>query len=271
VPPKDHSTYPTGPDGRHHVVGLSGGKDSTAMAIRLKRLHPETPFIFFCTPTGDELPAMQEHWARLESLLGEPLVRLTNGTLDSWIEHYGALPNWRQRWCTRLLKIEPCLAFLARLQHAAQAKPALYVGLRADEEERKGLYSEQVDTLFPLREWGWGLPEVVGFLRAEGVEIPKRTDCARCYDQRLAEWQNLWREHPDIYAHAERQEAQVSEARGKLVTFRSRTSDTWPSALSELREKWEAGHWLRGEYDRRQGSLFDDDDAKPGACRVCRL
>ncbi len=127
---------------RSHVVALSGGKDSTALALRLRELHPDRDFIWFCTPTGDELPEMVAHWKYLESVLG-PITRVQNRTLDEWIEDFGALPNWRQRWCTRLLKIEPCLAFLAKL-----TKPVLYVGLRADEEQRKGIYSENVETVF---------------------------------------------------------------------------------------------------------------------------
>lgn len=259
------SAQPTADDGRHHVVGLSGGKDSCAMALELARTRPGVPFVFFCTPTGDELPEMQAHWARLEASIGSPIVYLRNGTLDSWIEHFKALPNSRQRWCTRLLKIEPCLAFLSLL-----SDPVLYVGLRADEEERQGLYSSTVETRFPLREWGWGLPEVLAACERFGVQIPRRTDCARCYEQRLDEWQTLYREHPEIYAHAEEQERAVSAHRDAPITFRSRTRDTWPAGLADLRGKWEAGHWLRGEAERRQGDLFGGG-IEPGACRVCKL
>jgi len=261
------ASLPLAPDGRHHVVGMSGGKDSCALALRLRELHPETPFVWFCTPTGDELPEMLAHWERIEGLLGSPLVRVTNGTLDSWIKHFRALPSSRMRWCTRLLKIEPCLTLMRLL-----TDPVLYVGLRADEEERQGIYSTEVETRFPLREWGWGLAEVWGYIKERGVVIPTRTDCARCYDQRLGEWQALYREHPDIYATAEAQEEWVSAEREAPIAFRSRTRDTWPAGLRELREKWEAGHWLQGEAQRRQGSLFVvDEERGEQACRVCKL
>jgi tRNA(Ile)-lysidine synthase TilS/MesJ len=35
-----------------HIVGLSGGKDSTALAIRLKELNPDANYLYVCTPTG---------------------------------------------------------------------------------------------------------------------------------------------------------------------------------------------------------------------------
>ena len=59
----------------NHIVALSGGKDSTAMALRLVETEPED-YTFVCTPTGNEPPAMVGHWQRLEALLGKPLVRL---------------------------------------------------------------------------------------------------------------------------------------------------------------------------------------------------
>jgi len=241
----------------NHVIALSGGKDSTALALRLAEVEPRD-YTYLITPTGDELPEMIAHWENLERLLGKPLTRITNGTLNSWIEHFGALPNWRQRWCTRLLKIEPCLAYLKSIHPAT-----LYVGLRADEEERKGIYSNDVTCRFPLREWGWGVGEVIEYLKFRGVSIPKRTDCARCYGQRLGEWRALYRKHPDLYAEAEAQE----QATG--ATFRSPGRDSMPAPLVQLRVEFEA----EKEAKDRQAVLFDAgfcDDEK-GACRVCSL
>lgn len=232
-----------------HVVGVSGGKDSTALALRLAEIEPRN-YVYLITPTGDELPEMVAHWARLEQMLGKPLTRVTNGTLKGLIAGFGALPNNRQRWCTRMLKIQPTIAFLK-----ANAPAINYVGLRADEEERVGIYGD-TQSRFPLREWGWGIAEVLAYLRKRGVTIPDRTDCARCYDQRLIEWKRLLLHHPDIYADAEADEA----ATGR--TFRSPSRDTWPAALKDLRRAFESGRKVRGE---------GDDDAEQSACRVCKL
>ena len=47
-----------------HIVALSGGKDSTALALRLAELEPRE-YVYVCTPTGDELPEMFAHWRKL--------------------------------------------------------------------------------------------------------------------------------------------------------------------------------------------------------------
>lgn len=235
----------------NHVIALSGGKDSSAMALRLAEVEPRD-YTYLCTPTGDELPDMLLHWARLEELLGKPITRLTNGTLDSWIEKFQALPNWRQRWCTRVLKIEPCIAYMKE-----HAPCTLYVGLRADEEERQGIYGDFAEYRYPLREWEWGVEEVWAYLNERGIKIPRRTDCARCYGQRLIEWKRLWQDYPAVYADAEAQEERIG------ATFRSPGRDTWPAALKLLRAEFERGRKVRGED-------VDVDEEKQ-SCRVCRL
>lgn len=240
-----------------HVVGLSGGKDSTAMALWLAENEPRE-YVYLCTPTGDELPEMFAHWRKLSELLGRPIIPIVASTLSTLIEDYNALPNWRMRWCTRQLKIEPTKQFLL-----ANAPAISYVGLRADEEEREGIYGpiEGVTQRFPLRELGWGVADVWAYLRERGISIPKRTDCGRCFFQRLGEWWDLWREHPDVYESAVQDEARTGH------TYRSPGRDSWPASLAALRERFERGEIPK---DRQQVPLGLDGD-RPEMCRACSL
>lgn len=238
----------------NHVVALSGGKDSTAMALRLREVMPDTPFLYVCTPTGDELPEMVEHWATLEKMLDAPIIQVRHSlTLNGLIEHFNALPNWRQRWCTRMLKIEPYRAWL--LKHL----PAIsYVGLRADERERNGADFQNipnVEVCFPMRGWGWSIKEVHRYLDQRGVTIPERTDCGKCFFQTLGEWQSLWENYAPRYAEAEGYENATGH------TFRSPSRDKWPAALKDMRAEFERGHFPEPQRD-----LF----AKT-KCRVCSL
>lgn len=238
-----------------HVVALSGGKDSTALALRLRELNPEVPYKFVCTPTGDELPEMFEHWRKLGEMLGSPLIPIMGETgLNGLIERQKALPNHRQRWCTRILKIEPYRRWLA-----LHAPVVSYVGLRADEEGRAGGQFEDIPgvvTRYPLREWGWGLDDVLAYNASRGVEVPERSDCARCPFQRLIEWHRLWANFPATFAEAEGQEIATGH------TFRSEGRDTWPASLSGLRQRFEAGDVPK---ERKR------DPLKALQCRTCSL
>jgi len=241
-----------------HIIALSGGKDSTALALRLRELHPDVDYTYVCTPTGDELPEMFAHWRALGDLLGKRITPVMHTTgLKGVIRAQNMLPNFRARFCTRILKIEPYRAWLA------QNTPCVsYVGLRADEEGRAGGAYGDIDGVemrFPLREWGWSEADVWSYLDRRGVTIPYRTDCARCYHQRIGEWWSLWRDHPDLWADAERDEDEIG------ATFRTPGRDTWPTALRELRATFEDGRVPKTVKETLTG-LRD-----VGACRVCSL
>jgi len=226
-----------------HVVALSGGKDSTAMALGLKQFWPYRQFQYVITPTGDELPEMQVHWKRLHELLG-PITKLNGMTLFECIEHENMIPNAKARFCTRILKIEPFIDFMDSLPEDS----IMYVGLRADEEDRLGIVrpDSRFQIKYPLREWGWGIDEVLQYLKLKGVEIPKRTDCGVCFFQRLPEWKELLEKYPERYE----QYVQIENKMGH--TFRSPGRDTWPADLDGLRRDILSGRKMRKTKSRGQ-------------------
>lgn len=243
-----------------HVVGLSGGHDSTLMSFLLKEKEPR-PYNYICTPTGDELPDMFEFWQWLGSgdALGRGLVPIVADTLEGVIEKQNMLPNFRARFCTRQLKIEPFQKFLA--EKAMVGPVVCYVGLRADEPERVGgIYShiDGVVTRYPLREWGYDDPRVLAELAERGITVPRRTDCALCYHQRIGEWWMLWRDHPERFAAGVDMEAKIG------ATFRTPGRDSWPSSLAEMRKRFEAGDAPTASLKRMKREMI-------GQCRVCSL
>lgn len=254
-------------DTTKHILAISGGKDSTALALRMREVEPEKDYEYLITPVGNELPEMAAHWSKLENLLGKPLHRLkpfTDGDGLLWlIEHYSALPMIRQRWCTRQLKIEPTIVYLMENTPCVQ-----YVGLRADEETRGGIYGDfpGVEQRYPFREWGWTDTDVWDYLAEKGIRIPKRTDCAFCYGQRIGEWYRLYRDNSHLYEQA----VAIEERTGH--TFRSPSRDSWPASLAELAKMFDT-RIPRGEA--RPGSIqldmWDAGEAEEKPCRVCSL
>lgn len=241
------------------VVALSGGKDSSALALRLHELHPEIPYAYVFTPTGDEPHEMIQHWLRLSQLLDARLTPVTCGSsLVGLIKRQNALPNWRQRWCTRMLKIEPYANWLT-VQAKQFDRVVSHVGLRADEPDREGgdyLNIPGVEMVFDMRDWSWGIGEVLTYLKQREVVIPRRTDCLKCFFQRLIEWYEFWRDHKVSWHEGEMLEASTGH------TFRSPGRDTWPAAMKDLRSRFEAGDIPK---DTRRDPLNEMQ------CRVCRL
>ena len=243
-----------------HVVALSGGHDSTILSLLLNEREPR-PYNYVCTPTGDELPEMFAHWEKLGGLLGSRIIPIMAGTLKSCISKQKTLPNFRHRFCTRILKIEPFRKFMA--EQAAFGPVVSYVGLRADEEGRAGgAYNDipGVTIRFPLREWGMGEDEVQAGLAERGVKCPERTDCALCYHQRIGEWWELWKNHPDRFEDGVAIEQRYGE------TFRTPGRDSWPSSLAEMGARFEKGDKPTISLNR-----MERERMSAGGCRVCSL
>lgn len=244
-----------------HVVALSGGDDSSLLSVLLKEREPR-PYNYVCTPTGNELPEMFEHWRKLGELLGKPIMPIMHRTgLKGIIRDQRMLPNFRARFCTRIAKIEPYRAFLIR--EAALGPVVSYVGLRADEEGRAGgAYGdiEGVEMRFPLREWGYTDPMVLGELAERGIKIPYRTDCAVCYHQRIGEWYLLWVRHPEFFDEGIELEDEMG------ATFRTPGRDSGPSSLRELKAEFASGRVPKASLDR-----MDRERMASGGCRVCSL
>lgn len=234
------------------IVAFSGGKDSTAMALRLEEIEPNKDRRFLYTPTLDELPDMGAHMMRMKNILGvERFLDIEAPSLLDVVEDQGCIPNYRMRFCTRMIKIEPCIDLLATMDD-----PVLCVGLRADEPLRQGLYDEHVTNRHPLREWGWTVTDVLKYLEKKGIELPVRTDCALCYYQRLIDWQRLWKLYPDRFEVGVRLEQKYGH------TFRSPTKDKHPTSLAELRTEFEKGWVPRYHKTKKDGR---------GGCRVCSM
>lgn len=194
-----------------HVLGISGGKDSAALAIYMRDRVPEMEY-FFCD-TGRELPETYEYLLRLEAVLGKRIARLNSDRdFDHWLHVYGgALPSAQMRWCTKNLKIKPLEAWIG------DAQTVSYVGIRAD-EDREGYVSHKpnITAVFPFKEDGLVKDDILQILEDAGVGLPEyykwrtRSGCFFCFFQRKYEWVRLADEHPDLFAKAMEYEDKVN-------------------------------------------------------------
>jgi 3'-phosphoadenosine 5'-phosphosulfate sulfotransferase (PAPS reductase)/FAD synthetase len=72
-----------------HILGVSGGRDSAALAVFMRQHHPELPIEYFFTDTGKELPEVYVFLDKLEGFLGKPIERLhPDRDFDFWLAEY---------------------------------------------------------------------------------------------------------------------------------------------------------------------------------------
>ncbi len=198
-----------------HILGISGGRDSAALAVFMRQNHPELPIEYFFTDTGKELPEVYTFLDRLEGFLGKPIRRLNpDRDFDFWMEEYGNfLPSPRTRWCTRQLKLRPLEEWI-RPELEAGTIIHSYVAIRADEPSRDGYQATHPNMRvhLPLREAGIDRAEVISMLSQADVGEPEyyqwrsRSGCTFCFFQQKIEWVRLAEHHPDRFDEAERYE-----------------------------------------------------------------
>ena len=180
-----------------HVLGLSGGRDSAALAVYMRQHHPELEIEYFFTDTGKELPEVYEYLGRLEGFLGQPILRLNpDRDFDFWLKQYNDfLPSPQTRWCTRQLKLRPFERWLRPMLEEGTTIYS-YVAIRSDEEYREG-YSSKHDSLIvklPFKEAGVDKSGVLEILDGAGLGLPKyyswrtRSGCTFCFFQQKIEW-----------------------------------------------------------------------------------
>ena len=167
-----------------HVLGISGGKDSAALAIYLSNKYPQLDFIYYFCDTGKELDETYQLVKNLEIYLGKKISRLTSkepiqagqNPFDFYYNAYrGYLPSSHARWCTKKMKLEPFEEFVGN-------DPVVsYVGIRGD-EDREGYISRKpnIQSVFPFRKNIWS-EDVI----SKVLDKNNRAIIAKLYSQQL--------------------------------------------------------------------------------------
>lgn len=169
-----------------HLLGISGGKDSAALAIYMKDKYPQLDIEYYTCDTGKELEETYQLIKNLEIYLGKKIIQLqaTDGRNEDPFDHFlkmygGYLPSSNSRWCTKKLKLEPFEKFVGN-------DPVIsYVGIRGD-EDREGYISRKpnIQSIFPFRQNIWSEDVIMRVLFNKNA------------DQILSLYKNL--DHPAI-------------------------------------------------------------------------
>lgn len=194
-----------------HIVSLSGGKDSTAMLLRMLEEKMPVDIILFCD-TGLEFDAMYKHIDKLEKYINQPITRLKapypfeyyfyeyspprrNPTLEGRNGFSWAGP--RNRWCTSVLKTRVINAYLREL--SKKYTLIQYVGIASDEKHRIR------ELNYPLIEWNMTEADCLAYCKERGFDwdglydIFTRVSCWCCPLQSLDELRKLRKHFPELW------------------------------------------------------------------------
>jgi hypothetical protein len=156
-----------------HVLGISGGKDSAALAIYLHDIYPKLDIDYYFCETDKELDETYKLIENLEVYFGKKITKLKaakdspEDQFDHFLKLYGGfLPSANARWCTRAMKLEP-------FENYVGSDPTIsYVGIRGD-EDREGYIShkENIQSIFPFRKNIWSQEIITKTLGNKNIDL----------------------------------------------------------------------------------------------------
>lgn len=235
-----------------HVLGISGGKDSAALAVYMRNNYPELDIEYFFTDTGEELPEVYEFLTKLEGELGKTITRLEpHRNFKFWLREFNQfLPSPQTRWCTIKMKLEPFRNWVNQWLKSGDTVYS-YVAIRADEDYREGYTSnhQNLKIKLPFREDGIDKEGVIDILDASGLGLPKyyewrsRSGCTFCFFQQKIEWVRLKERHPEAFENAKKLEKLAKDNDSPF---------TWSQGESlEMLEKEERIAQIKEDYAKR--------------------
>ncbi|MBP7950549.1 MAG: phosphoadenosine phosphosulfate reductase family protein [Verrucomicrobiales bacterium] len=273
---------PFNPEGKpiRHILSLSGGKDSAALAIYMRDRVENMEYIFH--DTDKELPDTYDYLNRLEDYLGKRIVKTTFGTtFDDLLRRYGGmLPSNHRRWCTRMMKLKPFEDYIG------EDVCINYVGIRAD-EARIGYVSHKpnIQAVFPFREDGIDYEGVQRILEESGIGMPPYTEwgrtrsgCFFCFYQQKVEWVRLKMQYPELFEAAKAYE-KPNRINGNVFYWcqdEPLTELERPERMAEILEKWEVQQ-ARNAQSRKNLPLVTTlaglrtQEAPSAGCLICHL
>lgn len=263
-----------------HILSLSGGKDSAALAIYMRDRVPNMEYIFH--DSGKELDETIAFISRLEAVLGKPIHRTTPpNSFDHWYKVYGEIvPSNHRRWCTRMLKLKPFEDWIG------DDNVINYVGIRAD-EDRIGYISTKpnIKAVFPFREDGLVYADIVRILEQSGLGMPTyttwgrtRSGCYFCFYQQKIEWVKLKQHRPDLYELAKGYE-KPNKINGNVFYWNSDESLSdieKPERMEEIIANWEKSQARKRASQKDKGLMsvladFESNDGPRDGCNICSL
>ena len=187
-----------------HIVSFSGGKDSTAMLIRMIELDYKIDRIIFAD-TKYEFPEMYEYIEKVQDFIGREIeVLRTNQKFEDWF--YGEWTRGNLRGQKRGFPkvVYPCYwsreSKFKVLEKECKGN-IRYIGIAYDERHRE---TNNEGYKYPLIEWSWTEMDCIRYLERIDLINPlyekfDRLGCWWCPKQSRKSLESLYRYYPDLW------------------------------------------------------------------------
>jgi len=195
-----------------HIVSFSGGKDSTAMLLRMIEEGWKIDEIIFCD-TGMEFPSIYRHIDKVERYVGKEIIRLkAEHTFEYMMFDYEkkkgknkgekgyGWPDFKNRWCTSYLKRDMIRRYLKQYDSVVE-----YHGIALDEAHRAEKNEDGRNIQYPLIEWNTTEQDALEYCYSKGFDWDGlyerfyRVSCWCCPLQSIPELQQLYKYFPNLW------------------------------------------------------------------------
>ena len=231
-----------------HILGLSGGKDSAALAVHMNNRYPDLDIEYFFTDTGYELKETYDFLNKLKTRLDKPIHYIhPRNSFDYYLKKYNNfLPSQTARWCTIEMKLKSMEGWLKPALDAGQ-EIITYVGIRYDERGRVGYKptNDLIKAKFPFIEDCIDKDGVIEILESSGLGLPdyykwrSRSGCTFCFFQKRSEWIGLKENHPKAWEHAKSLEKQATDSASAFTWIKDMplTELEKPEVIAKVKEQ----------------------------------
>ena len=278
---------------QRHVLGLSGGKDSAALAVHVNNNYPEIPVEYYFTDTGYELSETYDFLDKLKTRLDKPIhyIRPTN-SFDYYMKKYNNfLPSQNARWCTIEMKLKSFENWI-KPSLKENTEVITYIGIRYDERGRIGYRptNNLIKPKFPFIEDQISKENVIEILENAGLGLPdyyswrSRSGCSFCFFQRRIEWVGLLENHPEKFAYAKSLEKLAKDNKSPFTWIKDLPLEDLekPESIKKIKEHHqkklerlqtkkskdiENNPFLKGEDVRVEENVSMDDVSS--SCLIC--
>lgn len=185
-----------------NYLSYGGGVNSTAMLLLLHDEGWEFESIY--VDHGCDWPETREYVKMLAEKYPITILE-TPETLYDYAWKYEMVPYMKTRWCTKLFKI--------KLIEEYTEKPCFQlIGFSVDEIHRAKLSSiNGVENRWPLLEYEIDREGCKQIILDHGLPVPIKSTCFFCPMQRIKQWKDLRRKHPDLFCKVEQLEKRNQE------------------------------------------------------------